>query len=482
MDGQQGTGGVQSPATDPVWLKQAFSQVLRQQDAESGTRLSRVHIRHIWNGKKQKTVLYDVQFAVQERLVEQLYAGFVVAPEKFARELESLAQQARTQPRYGPAIVALPQANLILLAYPNDPKMQLISGDDLVPWVRRNVRKFANGKMNGRAQIDSTEVEILRYVPGKRFTARCRIGVSDGFGHGDEVCFVAKQLKNRQKSKMLYRNLRTLEKALRHLENGRNGAAGHNGVAAMPVHIPHAFGMHKSKPVVFIDYLPGRDLLQLLPELNLEETMPAVGEMLAMFHLADKRVRKTISRRIEIDEVRIAKRTIKAAFPELKNRMRLFLKNLRELTWNDGTGKVLLHGSFRLNHIFLHGERLSLLDLDSLRMGHPAYDIGNFLASLHYLEAQEKIAGATRQTIQEQFVHGYANRTPYRISPRAVLWFLSSLLINKQAYKYVTHSHPDRREKVLRMLELAERLLAAGRDVPDGAPLAALPEYLHNAR
>ena len=475
MNGQQGPGAVRSLATDPVWLKEALSLAMRQRDAESAATLSRIHIRHIWNGKKQKTVLYDVHFSVQEGVYEQLYVGHVVASEKFVREFDALAKQARTKPPHGPAIVALPEANLILLAYPNDPKMQLISADDLLPWARRNAGKFANGKMNGRPpKIDSTRLEILQYVPGKRFTARCRIGVSDGAGHAEEYSIVAKQLKNTQKSKMLYRNLRTLEKALRRIDNDGNGEA------AMPVHIPHALGMHKSKPVVFIDYLPGQDLLQLLPELDLAKTMPAVGELLARFHLAEKRVRKTISCRIEIDEVRIARRTITAAFPGLKKRLHLFCKDFRELIWEDGAGKVLLHGSFRLNHIFLHSERLSFLDLDSLRMGHPAYDIGNFLASLHYLEAQEKITGESRQAIQEHFLRGYANRTPYRISPRAVLWFLSSLLVNKQAYKYVTHSHPDRHEKVLRMLALAERLLAAGRQVPQSTPLAALPEYLEN--
>jgi hypothetical protein len=201
MDGQR-MPERRAPETDPAWLRDALSRALRHGGGETGARLEQVRIRHIWNGQKQKTILYDVQFSAQDHLCEQLYAGYVVAADRFAQELGALKKRARVKPPHGPAIMALPQANLILLAYPNDPKMQLLSGDDLVPWARRNLRKFTNGQLNGRRRgIDSSRVEILQYVPGKRFTARCRFRVSDGSGRAEEVCIVAKQLKNRQKSK-----------------------------------------------------------------------------------------------------------------------------------------------------------------------------------------------------------------------------------------------------------------------------------------
>jgi Ser/Thr protein kinase RdoA (MazF antagonist) len=135
---------------------------------------------------------------------------------------------------------------------------------------------------------------------------------------------------------------------------------------------------------------------------------------------------------------------------------------------------VLLHGTFRLNHIFIHGDELALIDFDSLRMGHPAYDLANFLSSLYYLEAQDRLEPSQRQNIARHFLAGYAATAPLIVPPEVLLWFLADLLIKKQTYKYVKHFHEDRAQKVERMLALAEAALAGCQNVPIESNLATM--------
>jgi thiamine kinase-like enzyme len=117
-----------------------------------------------------------------------------------------------------------------------------------------------------------------------------------------------------------------------------------------------------------------------------------------------------------------------------------------------------------LNHILIHDDELVLVDLDSLRMGHPAYDLANFLSSLYYLEALERISPAVRCDIARHVLQGYAQGAPRPVSSAAVLWFLASLLVSKQAAKCVAHLQPGRRDRVQAFLTLAHAALARARD------------------
>jgi aminoglycoside phosphotransferase (APT) family kinase protein len=171
-------------------------------------------------------------------------------------------------------------------------------------------------------------------------------------------------------------------------------------------------------------------------------------------------------------------RNLGKASPVLRPRLRQLYEPFKDFYWPDETPPTLLHGTYRLNHIFIHNGELALLDLDSLRMGHPAYDVANFLSSLYYLEAQERVTPALRQEIARHFLQGYAAHAPWKIPRPAVLWFLASLLIHKQANKYVTHYHQDGAEKVQQMLALAEAAFAACRQAPNDLTCEALWKVL----
>jgi len=231
--------------------------------------------------------------------------------------------------------------------------------------------------------------------------------------------------------------------------------------------------------VVFIENIPGAKLDQILAEVDLTAVMPAVGEMLAHFHASPKRVKKRVSCKSELAEVRRAIHDIAGTHPHLRPRLRHLFKALAVSQWQDeNMSRVLLHGSFRLNHIVKHDGELALIDLDGLRMGHPAYDVANFLSALYFGEAQAHNIPAQRRDIARHFLAGYLARASQQLPALAVLWFLVSLLINKQAGKYVTHGYADSEEKVGRMLALAENILNFGAPVLNEVNLAALWQVL----
>jgi aminoglycoside phosphotransferase (APT) family kinase protein len=262
--------------------------------------------------------------------------------------------------------------------------------------------------------------------------------------------FVVKQYREAQQAKALHRNLTALD---RHVSARRGSLDG--------IRLPRPVAFDQGTGVVVMEELPGKDLMRALGEVDLSRTMWEAGEMLGSLHQSPRVVREHVSVREKLNDVRQAAGRIERLFGTRLPRLINCLARCLSVGWTDDMPEVLLHGAFRPKHVFVHDGRLALIDVDGLRVGHPAHDIGHFLSALYYMEAQELLSAADRHTATRRFLEGYSAHTPWRLSPAAVLWCTAALLVHKQARKYVVHLHEDREEKVDRVLKLAEKALAA---------------------
>ena len=463
-------------AFNTTWLKENLTSYLwREQDSPG--EVAEVEILHLWESAKRVTVLYRTELKAQDgRTFQQGYVGYVVPEQRMADEHKSVVKKAWSQPPLGRAVTLVPEASLILLSHPNDRKMRLFTEADLRAWVSHHLRKFSQRfSVGSRWTVDEVKMETLRYVPDRRCTSLCRISIGSDQGQTQEVRFIAKQLNDEKKARSMFRNLRSLRRAWiekRDRKNKRN----HD---ILPIRFPMALAWHPEKAVVFIEEMPGVNLMEALPGIDAERIMSSAGRLLATFQKAQKRVRKKVTIKNELAEVREAAQIIVEKVPHFRVRMRRLYKQLKVATnWQNKNLVALLHGTYRLNHILIDGDELALLDMDSLRMGHPAYDVANFISSLFYLEAQQRLTDVQRREIVRHFLEGYASATTLNVDPAAVLWFLASLLVNKQAKKYVSHLHDDCEDKVERMLAIAERALDIGAQMPANMTLDALWKVL----
>ncbi len=467
-------------AFNTQWLKENLPRYLWREN-EIPRAIVQVNILYIGESSQRVAVLYQVELRRLDSEVRwQMYVGYLVPGDRFAAEHETMLKKAKIQPPFGRAVALIPEAEMILVAFPNDRKLHLLTEADLQPWLETHLHEVANGaREDKRWQLQETKTEILRYVPDKRCTTRCRARIKSENGLEKEISFIAKQLNDGEKAKRQYRNLLSLRRAW-----AGNGVVPHVSSTSpqneikLPVRLPRALALDEKKATVFIEEIPGKNLEHALAEIDLAQVMPAAGEMLANFHRAQKRVKKRVSLKSELAEVRGVIRTLVKIFPALQPRLQQLYKLLRTLPGENDTPAVLLHGTFRLNHIFIHGRELALVDFDSLCMGPPAYDIANFLSSLYYLEAQERLSPSLRQQSARYFIEGYAAQAPLAVPPEVVLWFLTGLLIEKQAYKFVKHFHEDRAQKVERILELAAATLARYQHAPNDLTLATLWKVL----
>jgi aminoglycoside phosphotransferase (APT) family kinase protein len=449
---------------DAAWLKDRLASCIWRDD-ESAGRVIDFRVRQKRQSRHGTTTFCALDLSGADgRTVEQLYLLHQMGVEDFDTETESHVADATIVPALGRAVTAIPEAGLLLVAFPNDPKMRLVTEESLRAWLSRRATTLANrGRRGPRWRLAESFVDVLRYAPGQRLTVRCRGCFVATGGAEQPFGLIAKQFRKRKGAEELYGNLVALD---RHAS--MTGA----------VRLPRPVALDKESGLVVMEEMPGTDLKRALGSVDLMKTMQAAGAILAAFHQAPRRVSASVTVLKELDEVRHAAQSIERFFPTAIPRLQACLSRCLAAQWSDDVPTVLLHGAYRPKHVWVHEGQLALIDVDGIRMGHPAYDIGHFLSALYYLETQGHFSASDRRGAARRFIEGYVASAPWRLRPAGVLWFVAALLVHKQARKYVMHLHDDRAEKVDRVLKLSERALAACEGLGPEAPLDAIWDIL----
>jgi len=448
-----------APSTE--WLREHLERRIWRA-GETPAHVVAVQVRQRRQSRSGTTALYTVVFdGRNDTRVEQLYVGYECPPDVLDAEYQSAVSEVRVAPALGRAVTLIREANLVLVAFPNDRRMRVLDEETLRASVDRLATVLANRGPRRRAwRVNEAHFDILRYVPGQRLTLRCRGGFVADSGMEQPFAFIAKQYRERTVAERLHRHVAALYTSM-------SGARG--------VWLPRPMAFDAETGLVVMEELPGTDLIRALGDVDLSQTMGEVGAMLASFHRAPHVVRRSLSVRETLGEVRRAVDKIESLLPIglARRAMRVVWRlaaRRADADADDGPA-VLLHGAFRPKHVFVHDGRLAMIDLDGMCVGHPAHDLGHFLSALYYLEAQELLHAADRSVAVGRFLQGYAAAVPWRLQPAAVLWCTAASLVQKQARKYVVHLHDDRGDKVDRVLALAEKALTVSDGLRSDAPL-----------
>ena len=120
---------------------------------------------------------------------------------------------------------------------------------------------------------------------------------------------------------------------------------------------------------------------------------------------------------------------------------------------------VPCHGTFKLNHLLHDGVHLGLVDFDSMVLGDPLYDVANFTADLHYLEANGALPAGRAAHLGRIFYDAWCDQVPWGRRDAVLDWYVACLLVRKQALKPVKHLHADAPAKIGRVLAAARERL-----------------------
>jgi aminoglycoside phosphotransferase (APT) family kinase protein len=211
---------------------------------------------------------------------------------------------------------------------------------------------------------------------------------------------------------------------------------------------------------VLFSALAGRPLSQRpsLRDGDRAKRLRQTGELLRAFHGAPRALAerpKPYDLAAEVSAVARASEHVEVLLPGAASRIAAVLERACELYDRlEPECPVLAHGDFKLDHVWLAPEGLTLIDLDRCCVADPALDIGKLLADLHWWHLTADHAGL-RQA-QRDFLDGYAAVASSALVRRARVY--EAILLVKIAARRVALF--DRRWQ-----PLTEVLLARGENV-----------------
>jgi len=433
--------------TDPAAMKDIFQRAL------PGFAEGRLELRNLTLLQLRYEPGKKCQISYRLR-VKDLATGYQGRPICFAvvepnGEAEAKFVKARRhvhfQPELVPAVHFLPELNMVLWGYPNDPKLK-----HLHRLVNRNsfaefVQKFWNElRLPQGAKLTRAATKLIKYVPRDRCTLRHRLRFDDA----TRMVIYSKTFNHKANGELIFKTMQALW----------NAPVCQSGEFLIPEPLFFAREMN----AIFARGLKGKNADDHLTELDLDRVAAQIGAELAGIHQcridglpahADDHVMSPLS------EAEAILKNFDAAY---RSRVEALTKNLREkypqLT---PLAPTPIHSAFRLSQFLVVDDKLALIDFDDFLLGNPIADVASFVAHLLYLPLKGELSPERSRSAIRHFCRTYAERAPWGLPADTFAWQTAAHLLGKQAKKCIRLAKENHAEKVDQLLNLAADVLTS---------------------
>jgi len=276
-------------------------------------------------------------------------------------KFEKASARARDRDR-GP--VLLP-SGIVAHVFPEDAKLRVLRRlDD--PVARRRLLGRIFG---GRDGMDAGRLETLAYKPERRYTARflaerdsavLKFYLGDGYVAARRAC---KALESREVLRLAERR-----------------------------------GGSKRHAVLALEWLPGRNLREVLDGADADVAVRALGRALVELHCQDASPPAGTESSPAGEELDELASTLAFLCPELGERPQRLADALNRTLAAHDPRADLIHGDLYDKQVVVDGDRIGLLDLDRVGRGDPRRDLGLLVA---HLERDALFLGRPREWVEE---------------------------------------------------------------------------------
>lgn len=379
-----------------------------------------------WQRSTTKKPLLAVTYALHldatargDALTQWIYAQHF--PGASAERFAKFSRTSLVSPGYGPALAHVPELDLVLWGFPNDPVLSQLP--ELVDPL--SVRARLPLPHVERSNV-AVRVSVERYRAEDRCTSRYHLKTAGGL---DTVLYAKTYKDDRMKAQLEPMS------AL-----WRRGRAERDAFL-----VPECLGYDEGTHTFWQSALPGVAFGAGPVE---ESRLLALANALAALH----RPAGNVAGEAHVPSAKVFRKLDRLA-RALPRDARVF-RAIRELLQQDAVHlasarKRWLHGSFRRNQLKLHGERWCVLDLDDLSAGDAYADVAALLADFHF--NMPSCPGLGRS-----FLGSYARAMGRDVAMDRLRWHLRAECVYRAANLIVKRNLDDAlRDSITRLSTLA---------------------------
>ncbi len=341
-------------------------------------------------------------------------------------------------PRFGASFAYLPDLDMIVWAFPNDPVLahlpQCIDPERVSEYFP--YENLPPG-LNASEDIISIEVKVIHYRPETRCMTRYTLKWGKRSESNETVLF-GKTFKDNQGEVLYQRSLAIYQESQQDDDYF---------LIAPPL------AYTKEIKTYWQVGLTGKAMVNFLNNKNYQALLESIGKGLAHFHQSSlvSPLRVTIPDHVREIHKKIGK--LIGAFPQFKTRLKLIGQNLEREGLNLSPGlNTVIHADFSLQQLLVCGERIACFDFDEMAMGDPIQDIANFIVDCHVHAFEAHLI----PLFIAAFVRAYEKNAGASISRCHLIWYIQLLFITK-AYRFYLQQEPQLEPKIEEIIALVEQ-------------------------
>jgi hypothetical protein len=214
--------------------------------------------------------------------------------------------------------------------------------------------------------------------------------------------------------------------------------------------------------VIGFEWLPGYLLSQtiLAPDVPTQYKAGAVeqtGTVLADLHSSVATTLTRQSRSDEIRRLRAQAKTIRYLCPALGEQAEQLCRKIISSLESISEETALLHGDFYDKQVLFTDATAVILDLDEARIGHPAIDLGLFIAHLERYRLNHRLSSHEADVLASALVRGY--QLARTIPEEAAIRIYSAIGLMHLAAEPFRYRDPNWRKQMQRQLSHVDAIL-----------------------
>lgn len=376
-------------------------------------------------------LLYRARIEDGGQVSEQYFKACIYGAQELAGRFQAARAIAQVPPRYGRAVERVEDLDMVLWAFPNDPKLATLPRLADPEALAEPVQALAVQRFGPAARLESMRLQPAAYFPEHTYTLAVQARICDA---------------GRERPWTLYAKTRVDDRGcavLLAMEQLWDSPARREGSLA----VARPLAYHADERLLWQEAVPGRPLEHLAGcGTALVQHMEPLGRTLAALHRTRVPDLPQLSASDRLGQLQRTVQLLSQACPLLARRLSTLLDRLAA-TLPAAGACATLHGDLHMNNVLIGDGGPALIDFDSISGGPAALELGGFVAGLLYRGRLHRTPSAAIAAAICELLAGY--RRHGAAPGRAELaWHTAAALVQERAFRCLTSLKPGRYELV----------------------------------
>jgi hypothetical protein len=364
---------------------------------------------------------------------EQLLAAKAYLDGRSWRKFLKIDQATLYPPRFGEPVVHLPEQDMIVWSFPNDPELPHLP---IVADIER-VRNYLPIQAIPAADQFGITAQVVRYKPGKRCTIRYVIQAQ---GNDTQPVELFGKMVAGESVGATYEQMTCLWR--------------HSSAEERSFGVAQPLGFEPQLHFTWQAAVAGTPLLELLSPSNERLLIDHLALGLADLH---KRQLNPVARQDITYHLASAQEyctELAQAYPHHAAMLRTLSAHIAQTMPELLPSQVrVIHRDFHIQQLLVHEDRLFLFDFDDLSMGDPMQDLAFFIVDLYHRKLDEGMV--TRWA--SNFCQAYATATEELLPAERLTWHLQVQFLAKAYWLYKKRQQKKTiQQEIARTLHMAQ--------------------------